>query len=154
MRKSTYSPLRRHIWLFNSFKGKLTHAIIGWGHGVIPPELGHRYHTDLLAHVARHTPKWSAGFPQGYEIREMGISPAGEIAVGMAIVNQTLTDLAARGVSADEVAPSLAWISTSGIDFFEEVAKFRALRRIWARTLRDRHGAKEHRSLRLPTLPL
>ena len=61
----------------------LTHAIIGWGHGVIPPELGHRYHTDQLAYVARHTPKWAAGFPQGYEIREMGISPAGEIAVGM-----------------------------------------------------------------------
>lgn len=127
----------------------LTHAIIGWGQGVIPPELGHRYHTDQLAYVARHTPKWAAGFPQGYEIREMGISPAGEIAVGMAIVNQTLTDLAARGVTADEVAPSLAWISTSGIDFFEEVAKFRALRRIWARTLRDRHGATNERAMRL-----
>jgi methylmalonyl-CoA mutase N-terminal domain/subunit len=127
----------------------LTHAIIGWGHGVIPPELGHRYHTDQLAHVARHTPKWSAGFPQGYEIRELGTTPAGEIAVGMAIVNQTLADLRERGVSADQVAPSLAWISTSGIDFFEEVAKFRALRRIWARTLRDRHGATDPRAMRL-----
>ncbi|GAA5151188.1 methylmalonyl-CoA mutase family protein [Pseudonocardia eucalypti] len=127
----------------------LTHAIIGWGHGVIPPALGHRYHTDCLAYACRHTPKWASGFPQGYEIRELGIGPAGEIAVGMAIVNQTLADLAARGVSADEVAPTLAWISTSGIDLFEEVAKFRALRRIWARTMRERHGARDERAMRL-----
>jgi methylmalonyl-CoA mutase N-terminal domain/subunit len=127
----------------------LTHAIIGWGHRVIPPELGHRYHTDCLAYIAANTPKWSAGFPQGYEIREMGTGPAGEIAVGMAIVNQTLADLRERGVTADAVAPSLAWISTSGIDFFEEVAKFRALRRIWARTLRERHGATNEKAMRL-----
>ena len=127
----------------------LTHSIIGWGHEVIPPELGHRYHVDCLAYSCRNTPKWSLGFPQGYEIREMGISPAGEIAVGMAIVNQTLADLAARGVSADEIAPSLAWISSSGIDLFEEVAKFRALRRIWARTMRDRHGATSEKAMRL-----
>ena len=82
-------------------------------------------------------------------MRERGLTPAGEIAIGMAIVNQTLTDLAERGVTADDVAPTLAWVSTADIDLFEEVAKYRALRRVWARTLSERFGAKDPRSLRL-----
>jgi methylmalonyl-CoA mutase N-terminal domain/subunit len=67
----------------------------------------------------------------------------------MAIVNQLLEDLKARGMPVDRVAPSLAWVSTSDIDFFEEIAKFRALRRIWARTMKVRHGALDLRSMRL-----
>jgi len=81
------------------------------------------------------------GCPQAYDLRERGASPVGEIALGMAIVNRTLSDLAARGLPAEKVAPSLAWVSGTDIDLFEEVAKFRALRRIWARTLKERFGA-------------
>jgi methylmalonyl-CoA mutase N-terminal domain/subunit len=87
--------------------------------------------------------------PQAYDLRERGLTPVGEIAVGMAIVNATLTDLGLRGMSVDEVAPSLAWVSTTDVDLFEEVAKFRALRRIWARTLTERFGAQSPRSTRL-----
>lgn len=87
--------------------------------------------------------------PQAYDMRERGLTPAGEIAVGMAVINQTLTDLIARGLSVDQVAPSLAWVSTSDIDFFEEVAKFRALRRFWAKTMRERFGSQDVRAQRL-----
>lgn len=123
--------------------------ITGYGERVMPVRLAHRASLDCLEYVARHSPRWSIGFPQAYNMRERGLTPAGEIAVGMAIVNQTLTDLAERGVTADDIAPSLAWVSTADIDLFEEVAKYRALRRVWARTLTQRFGAKNPRSLRL-----
>jgi methylmalonyl-CoA mutase N-terminal domain/subunit len=87
--------------------------------------------------------------PQAYDLRERGLSPAGEIAVGMAIINKTIEDLIARGLSVDQVAPALAWVSSADIDFFEEVAKFRALRRYWARTMKERFAAQDPRSLRL-----
>ncbi|MGH3629505.1 MAG: acyl-CoA mutase large subunit family protein, partial [Sciscionella sp.] len=123
--------------------------LTGYGERIMPVRLAHRASIDCLEYVARHSPRWALGFPQAYNMRERGLTPATEIAVGMAIVNQTLTDLAQRGMPADDIAPSLAWVSTSDIDLFEEVAKYRALRRIWARTLAERFGAKDPRSLRL-----
>src|SRR5262249_32205645 len=84
-------------------------------------------------------------------IRERGMTAAGEIAIGMAIINLTLEDLGKRGLTVDRVAPSLAWVSTSDIDFFEEIAKFRALRRVWARTMTERFGSTDPRAQRLRT---
>lgn len=127
----------------------LHHTVTGYGERLMPAALAQRATVDCLEYVARHSPRWSCGFPQAYNMRERGLTPASEIAVGMAIVNHTLDDLAKRGVSADDVAPSLAWVSTAGIDLFEEVAKYRALRRVWSRTLSERFGAVNPRSLRL-----
>lgn len=124
-------------------------TLSGYGERIMPVGLAHRATIDCLEYVARHSPRWACGFPQTYNLRERGLTPAGEIAVGMAIVCRTLTDLAERGVCVDEVAPSLAWVSTADIDLFEEVAKYRALRRTWARTLSERFGATDPRSLRL-----
>lgn len=124
-------------------------SVAGWGETMMPAALGHRTAVDCIAFSARHSPRWSLGLPQAYDLRERGLTPVGEIAVGMAIVNQTLADLGARGIGVDEIAPSLAWVSTADVDLFEEVAKFRALRRVWARTLRHRFGARDPRSLRL-----
>ncbi|MGQ0464178.1 MAG: methylmalonyl-CoA mutase family protein [Sporichthyaceae bacterium] len=127
----------------------VTLTLSGYGERLLPVGLAQRATVDVLEHVARHTPRWTCGFPQCYNLRERGLTPMSEIAVGMAIANQTLTDLAARGIGVDAIAPSLAWVSTTDVDLFEEVAKFRALRRVWARTLRDRFGAEDPRSLRL-----
>lgn len=123
--------------------------LCGWGEAIVPTELGHRTTVDCLEYSSKHSPRWALGCPQAYDLRERGLSAAGEIAVGMAIINQTLADLRARGVCVDQVAPSLAWVSTSDIDFFEEIAKFRALRRVWARTMKERFGAQDQRSMRL-----
>jgi methylmalonyl-CoA mutase N-terminal domain/subunit len=65
------------------------------------------------------------------------------------MVASTFEDLIARGVSVDEVAPSLAWVSAVDVDVFEEVAKFRALRRMWARMIKDRFGGSDPRGMRL-----
>ncbi|HEX5805340.1 MAG TPA: methylmalonyl-CoA mutase family protein [Macromonas sp.] len=123
--------------------------LAGWSEAIVPAGLGHRTTVDCLEYSAQHSPRWALGCPQAYDIRERGTTAAGEIAIGMAIVNQTLNDLAARGVHVDQVAPSMAWVSTADIDLFEEVAKFRALRRVWARTMKERFGSQDARSQRL-----
>ncbi len=127
----------------------LQQTLCGWGSRIYPAEMAHRATLDALEYCARTSPRWALGMPQAYDLRERGLSPAGEIAVGMAIIKQSLRDLAARGMGVDEIAPRIAWVSTADIDLFEEVAKFRALRRIWARTLHDEFGARDPRSLRL-----
>jgi methylmalonyl-CoA mutase N-terminal domain/subunit len=115
----------------------------------VPTALGHRTTVDCLEYSSKNTPRWSLGCPQAYNLRERGVPASGEIALGMAIVKLTLRDLAARGVGVDQVAPSMAWVSGADIDFFEEVAKFRALRRIWARTMKEQFGSQDARSQRL-----
>jgi methylmalonyl-CoA mutase N-terminal domain/subunit len=127
----------------------LQQTLCGWGNDLVPAALAHGSTVDSVEFCAKNSPKWALGLPQGYDLRERGLSPAGEIAVGMAVVNQTIADLIARGMSVDEIAPRLAWVSTSDIDFFEEIAKFRALRRHWARTMKERFGATDPRSMRL-----
>ena len=124
-------------------------AVTGYGPKVMPADLAHRASVDCLEYVARTTPRWACGFPQGYNLRERGATPAAEIAIGMAIVTRTVTDLVARGLTVDEVAPCLAWVSSADIDLFEEVAKYRALRRVWATVLRDELGATSPRSQRV-----
>jgi len=127
----------------------LQQTLGGWGQTIVPAPFGHRNAVDQIEFCAQHSPKWALGMPQAYDMRERGLSPPGEIAVGMAIVLKTLEDLKARGMSVDRAAGSIAWVSTSDIDFFEEVAKFRALRRFWARSLKERFGVTDPRALRL-----
>jgi methylmalonyl-CoA mutase N-terminal domain/subunit len=122
---------------------------MGYGQRLMPARLGHRATLDCLEYVSQHSPNWACGFPQAYNLRQRGLTAAGEIAVGMAIACRTFADLAARGVDIDTVAPTVAWVSPAGIDLFEEIAKFRALRRIWARIMRDRFSAQSPRSQRL-----
>ncbi|GAA5151154.1 methylmalonyl-CoA mutase family protein [Pseudonocardia eucalypti] len=124
-------------------------TLAGWGEKIMPADLAHRATVDCVEYAAKHSPRWALGLPQAYDLRERGLTPVAEIAVGMAIANATLTDLAARGVPVDQVAPSLAWVSITDVDLFEEVAKFRALRRVWARTMKERFGATDPRAMRL-----
>lgn len=123
--------------------------LAGWSEAIVPAALGHHTTVDCIEFSAKNSPRWALGCPQAYDIRERGAGAAGEIAIGLAIIRQTLRDLLARGMTVDQVAPSLAWVSGSDIDFFEEVAKFRALRRIWARSMKDEFGAQDLRSMRL-----
>src|SRR3546814_15070372 len=104
---------------------------------------------DEIEFSVKNSPRWALGMPQAYDLRERGLSPAGEIAVGMAMINKTMEDLIARGMTVDQVAPSIAWVSTADLDFFEEFAKFRALRRAWARTMKERFGSVDTTAQRL-----
>ncbi|MWV29295.1 methylmalonyl-CoA mutase family protein [Aurantiacibacter rhizosphaerae] len=133
----------------SSMPDMLQETLSGWGERLVPTVLGHKTTVDEIEYSVQNSPRWALGMPQAYDLRERGLTPAGEIALGMAFINKTLEDLVERGLHVDQIAPSLAWVSTSDIDFFEEVAKFRALRRFWATTMKDRFGAQDVRSMRL-----
>jgi methylmalonyl-CoA mutase N-terminal domain/subunit len=113
---------------------------------IFPPEPSMRLCVDMIEFCAREVPQWHPVSISGYHIREAGSTAAQELAFtladGFAYVEATM----ARGLDVDEFAPRLSFFFNAHIDFFEEIAKYRAARRIWARELRERYGAKNPRS--------
>jgi methylmalonyl-CoA mutase N-terminal domain/subunit len=101
---------------------------------------------DMMEWCTRNMPRWHPVSISGYHIREAGSTAAQELAFtlkdGLTYVEQQL----ARGVDVDDFAPRLSFFFNAHIDFFEEIAKYRAARRIWARELRDTYGARNPRS--------
>jgi methylmalonyl-CoA mutase N-terminal domain/subunit len=102
--------------------------------------------TDMVEWCAEHMPRWHPISISGYHIREAGSTAAQELAFtlkdGLTYVEHAI----ARGLDVDAFAPRLSFFFNAQIDFFEEIAKYRAARRIWARELRDTYGAKDPRS--------
>ncbi len=114
---------------------------------IFPPEPSMRLVTDMVEFCAREMPLWHPISISGYHIREAGSTAAQELAFtlqdGFTYVEWALE----RGLDVDEFAPRLSFFFNAHIDFFEEIAKVRAARRIWATVLRDRYGARDDRSL-------
>jgi methylmalonyl-CoA mutase N-terminal domain/subunit len=113
---------------------------------IFPPEPSMRLVTDMVEFCARELPRWHPISISGYHIREAGSNAAQELAFtlanGFAYVDAGIE----RGLDVDEFAPRLSFFFNAHLDFFEEIAKYRAARRIWARELRERYGAKNPRS--------
>jgi methylmalonyl-CoA mutase N-terminal domain/subunit len=113
---------------------------------LFPPEPSMRLVTDTIEFGTRYLPKWNTISISGYHIREAGATAVQELAFtiadGLAYVDAAL----ARGLPIDAFAPRLSFFFDVHNDFFEEIAKFRAGRRIWARLMRERYGAKDPRS--------
>jgi methylmalonyl-CoA mutase, N-terminal domain len=113
---------------------------------IYPPKASMRLTTDLFAYCRDHLPSWNTISISGYHIREAGATAAEEVAFtladGVAYVEAAL----AAGMQVDEFGPRLSFFFACHMDFFEEVAKFRAARRMWARIMRDRFGARDPRS--------
>ena len=116
---------------------------------IFPPEPSMRLVVDSIEYTAREVPKWNSVSISGYHIREAGSTAAQELAFtladGFAYVDACLE----RGMKVDDFAPRLSFFFDAHIDFFEEIAKFRAARRIWARHMRERYGAKNPKSWQL-----
>ena len=110
---------------------------------------GHKEFVDKLEFAARYLPKAYPTNFNGYNIRETGVGAAEEIAWTLANAFDAFRVLTERGVDIDLVAPRVSFTFSVMIDIFEEVAKFRAARSIWARTLKERFGAKDPRSMRM-----
>ncbi len=104
---------------------------------------------DMIEWCTHHMPRWHPISISGYHIREAGSTAQQELAFtlkdGLTYVEQAV----ARGLDVDDFAPRLSFFFNAQIDFFEEIAKYRAARRIWARELRERFGAKSERSLQM-----
>jgi methylmalonyl-CoA mutase N-terminal domain/subunit len=113
---------------------------------LVPPEPALRMITDVMGHCARKVPQWNTISISGYHIREAGSTAAQELAFTLANGMEYVRRGVAAGLDVDAFAPRLSFFFDSHVDFFEEVAKFRAARRIWARKMRDTFGAKDPRS--------
>ena len=116
---------------------------------IFPPAESMRLVTDTIEFGARHTPKFNPISISGYHIREAGSTAVQELAFtlrdGIEYVDWALE----RGLEIDEFAPRLSFFFNAHSDFFEEIAKYRAARTIWAKTMRDRYGARAERSMKL-----
>ena len=137
----------------NQLRGTIQNDVlkeyVARGTYIYPPESSLRVICDIFEFCAEHMPKWNTISISGYHIREAGSDAAQEIgftlANGIAYVNAALS----RGLEVDQFAPRLAFFFNVHNNFIEEVAKFRAARRIWAHLMRDRFGAKNPRSMML-----
>ncbi|MGI9112144.1 MAG: acyl-CoA mutase large subunit family protein [Gaiellaceae bacterium] len=113
---------------------------------IFPPEPSMRLVTDMVQHCAAELPKWHPISISGYHIREAGSTAAQELAFTLADGFTYVEWAVERGLDVDEFAPRLSFFFNAHLDFFEEIAKYRAARRIWARELRERFGARDPRS--------
>jgi methylmalonyl-CoA mutase, N-terminal domain len=118
---------------------------------IYPPHPSLRLAADLIAHCARHHPRFNAISLSGYHMREAGSTAVHEIAFSFANACAYIDATLERGISVDDFAGRLSWIFDTHIDFFEEIAKYRALRRMWARLMRERYHAEQPGSLSLRT---
>ncbi len=116
---------------------------------IFPPEPSMRLVCDMIEFCAREMPLFHPVSISGYHIREAGSTAAQELAFTLADGFAYVEEMLQRGLCVDEFAPRLSFFFNAHIDFFEEIAKYRAARRIWARELRDRYGARDEKSLRL-----
>ncbi|MGQ9624249.1 MAG: acyl-CoA mutase large subunit family protein [Candidatus Bathycorpusculaceae bacterium] len=114
---------------------------------IFPPKPSLKLSTDIIEYCARHLPKWNPISISGYHIREAGATALQELAFtiydGIAYVESTLK----RGLKVDDFAHRLSFFFASHNDFFEEIAKFRAARRLWAKIMKERFHAKNPRSM-------
>ena len=118
---------------------------------ICPPRPSVRICVDMIAWCAKQMPKWNSISISGYHIREAGATAVQELAFTIADGIGYVEECRKRGMDVDEFAPRLSFFWDVHNDFFEEIAKFRAGRRIWATLMRDRFGAKNPRSWQLRT---
>lgn len=113
---------------------------------IFPPEPSMRLVTDTIEFGTKEMPKWNTISISGYHIREAGSTAAQELAFTLADGFEYVRWAIERGLDVDDFAPRLSFFFNAHNDFFEEIAKYRAARRIWAREMRDTFGAKNPRS--------
>ena len=122
---------------------------IARGTYIYPPRPALRLVTDVFAYCREHLPEWNTISISGYHIREAGSTAVQEVAFTLANALTYLQAAVERGLSVDDVAPRISFFFNAHSNFFEEVAKFRAARRLWARLLRERFQPRNERSLML-----
>ncbi len=132
--------------LSGTIQNDILKEYIARGTHIFPPRPSMRLTTDIFAYCAEQVPRWNTISISGYHIREAGSTAAQEIgftlANGIAYVQAAID----TGLGVDTFAPRLSFFFNSHVNFFEEIAKFRAARRLWARIMRERFGAKDSRS--------
>ncbi|MBC8214063.1 MAG: methylmalonyl-CoA mutase family protein [Candidatus Marinimicrobia bacterium] len=113
---------------------------------IYPPEESMRIITDMIEYCTEYLPKYNTISVSGYHIREAGSTAAQELAFTLADGFAYIEHGIARGMDVDDFAPRISHFFNSHLDFFEEIAKFRAARRIWSRRMKEKYGAKNPKS--------
>ena len=121
---------------------------IARGNFIYPPQPAMRLTTDLFAYCKQRIPKWNTISISGYHMREKGCSAVQEVGFTLANAIAYVQAAVDAGLDVDEFAPRLAFFFNGHNNVFQEVAKFRAARRMWARIMRERFGARDERSLK------
>ena len=116
---------------------------------IFPPEQSMRVITDMMKFCTKHLPRYNTISISGYHIREAGSTAAQELAFTLANGFTYVEYAMKAGIDIDAFAPRLSYFFNSHMDFFEEIAKYRAARRIWALRMKNKYGAKDPRSLKL-----
>ena len=116
---------------------------------IFPPRPSMRLVTDVIEYATQHTPLYNPISISGYHIREAGSNAVQELAFTIRDGSEYVDWALSRGLRIDDFAPRLSFFFNAHNDFFEEIAKFRAARNIWAEAMRDRYGAKDERSWKL-----
>ncbi len=122
---------------------------IARGTYIFPPAPAMRLITDVFSYCRQHIPRWNTISISGYHIREAGATAVQEVAFTLANGKAYVDAALSAGLAIDEFAPQLAFFFSVDNNFLEEVAKFRAARRVWYRLMRDTYGAKDPKSWRL-----
>jgi methylmalonyl-CoA mutase N-terminal domain/subunit len=116
---------------------------------IFPPQPSMRLVTDTIEFATRDTPRFNPISISGYHIREAGSTAVQELAFTLRDGIEYIDHALARGLAIDDFAPRLSFFFNAHNDFFEEIAKYRAARKLWATIMRDRYGARDERSLKL-----
>lgn len=116
--------------------------------GVLPPDASFRLCCDAIEFCARQAPRWNPVSFAGYNYREAGCNAVQEVALVIANALACCEEMLSRGLAIDDFAPRLSFFLSAHNDFFEEIAKYRAARRVWAKIMRERYNPADQRSLR------
>src|SRR5262249_26561719 len=116
---------------------------------IFPPRPSMRLITDVFAFCSREVPRWNTISVSGYHIREAGATALQELAFTLRDGIEYVQWGVDAGLEADDFVPRLSFFFNAHSDFFEEIAKYRAARKIWARVMRERFGARDERSCKL-----
>ncbi|ACB85069.1 acyl-CoA mutase large subunit family protein [Natranaerobius thermophilus] len=135
--------------LAGTIQNDILKEYVARGTYIFPPEPSMRLITDIIKYCSKEVPRWNTISISGYHIREAGSNAIQEIAFtianGLAYVDAALES----GLDIDEFAPRLSFFFNSHLDFFEEIAKFRAARRLWAKLMKERYGAQNPKSMKM-----
>ncbi|MGA7878009.1 MAG: methylmalonyl-CoA mutase family protein [Desulfoferrobacter sp.] len=124
-----------------------TAVTIGWN--ILPPRYSFKLSCDVIEYCVKHVPRWNPISIAGYNYREAGTNAVQELGLCLAHGIACVEELLLRGMAVDDFAPRISFFFNSHNDFFEEIAKFRAARRLWCRIMTERFGATDPRSKKL-----
>jgi len=135
--------------LMGTVQNDILKEFIARGTYILPPGASMRIVTDIFAYADSHLPKYNTISISGYHIREAGATAVQEIAFTLSNAVEYVQAAKTAGMTIDQFAPRLSFFFAAHNDLFEEVAKFRAARRIWARIMKEKFGAQDERSMLL-----